>query len=104
MVFHRPALLYLYSFGDRTHVLLRSKKGKVDAAYLVTDDTHVKMRKKADGEVFEYYEAVLQKTEKLRYSFEVFLKEGKSLTLGPFERHHSGLTLPRGFSIESFTR
>lgn len=59
MVFYRFVFFYFYFFGDRIYVFLRSKKGKVDVVYLVIDDMYVKMWKKVDGEVFEYYEVVL---------------------------------------------
>jgi len=85
VAFHRPALLYLYSFAGRTHVLLRAKKRRISGVLLHADGRKIRMSRKATGEVFEYYEAVLPGQKKLEYSFEVFLNDGETLTLGPFE-------------------
>ncbi|NJF25617.1 glycoside hydrolase family 13 protein [Thermococcus sp. Bubb.Bath] len=84
-IFHSPSLLYLYSFAGRTYVLLRTKKRQVSEVFLHVDGREIRMRRKATGEVFEYYEVVLPGEEEVRYSFEVFLTDGGTLTLGPFD-------------------
>ncbi|NJE42949.1 alpha amylase N-terminal ig-like domain-containing protein [Thermococcus sp. GR6] len=91
--YHEPALAYLYSFADRTHVLLRTVKGKAISTYLITDE-RIEMRKKASDELFDYFEAVLPRTEELSYGFEIETGEG-TIEYGNFTAEPRELQVPR---------
>ncbi|WP_234394451.1 alpha amylase N-terminal ig-like domain-containing protein [Thermococcus piezophilus] len=92
-VYHEPALAYLYSFADRTHVLPRTVKGKAISTYLITDE-RIEMRKKASDELFDYFEAALPRTEELSYGFEIETGEG-TIEYGNFTAEPRELQVPR---------
>ncbi|NJE85968.1 alpha-glycosidase [Thermococcus sp. CX2] len=91
--YHEPALTYLYSFANRTHVLLRAVKGKAISTYLIADE-RIEMRKKASDEFFDYFEAVLPRTGELSYHFEIDTGEG-TIEYGNFTAEPRELQVPK---------
>ncbi|WP_297507628.1 alpha amylase N-terminal ig-like domain-containing protein [Thermococcus sp.] len=85
-LFHRPSLTYLYSFVDRTHVLLRARRGFLSSASLHIGYGEVDMSLKARDSLFEYWEAVVPgRSNEIEYSFSVETNSGARETLGPFK-------------------
>ncbi|WP_175059936.1 alpha amylase N-terminal ig-like domain-containing protein [Thermococcus sp. 2319x1] len=68
--YHYPSLVYAYSLGDSTYIRFRAMKGVAKGVFLISDQKY-EMRKKAQDELFEYFEAVLPRKEELEYYFEI---------------------------------
>ncbi|WP_088853603.1 glycoside hydrolase family 13 protein [Thermococcus pacificus] len=83
-IFHAPSTTYVYTIAGRTHVLLRGKHGVIKWAELKTGGETFRMRKKAESELFEYFEVVLPREGEIEYSFEILTLRGKTVELGPF--------------------
>ncbi len=92
--FHRPSITYLYSIDGRTHVLLRAKVGWVENALLLVEEEAIPMVRKAGDVLFEYFEAVVQGKGEIEYSFEVWTREGKTVTFGPFRARPHEIKAP----------
>ena len=92
-VLHVPSLLYLYTFSDRTHVLLRAKRGRVKEAMFVADG-RVPMRRKGKDSLFEYFEVVVPVGGRMEYSFEITMGDGETRYLGPFEAVPQRISAP----------
>ncbi len=94
-VYHSPALLYLYSFGGRTHFILRGKRNVIRSALLVVEGKEVRMHMKAYDEPFEYYETVLPGSGgEVEYSLLVERASGVVEEFGPFRAVPNELEAP----------
>lgn len=94
-VYHSPALLYLYSFGGRTHFILRGKRNAIRSALLVVNGEEVGMRRKAHDGLFEYYEAVFPgRRGEVEYYFLVERTSGVVEEIGPFRAVPNELEAP----------
>ncbi|WP_297067863.1 alpha amylase N-terminal ig-like domain-containing protein, partial [Thermococcus sp.] len=91
--FHIPSLLYLYTFSTRTHVLLRTKRGRVKGAALIANEK-VPMQRKGSDDLFDYFEVVVPAEKKMKYSFEAQMEDGRIGYLGPFEATPSEIDAP----------
>ncbi|NJE11687.1 glycoside hydrolase family 13 protein [Thermococcus sp. LS2] len=68
--YHYPSLIYAYSLGDLAYIRFRAIKGTVKRVFLISDQKY-EMRRKAQDDLFEYFEAVLPRKERLEYYFEI---------------------------------
>ena len=69
--YHYPSLIYAYSSGDSAYIRFRATKGTVKKVFLISDQRY-EMGRKAQDDLFEYFEAVLPRKEDLEYHFEIY--------------------------------
>lgn len=70
-LYHHPSLTYIYPFEKWLFIRFRALKGDLDAVFLLIDGERIKMRKKASDEVFDYYEAIIDRRDEVSYTFEL---------------------------------
>ncbi|WP_324734848.1 alpha amylase N-terminal ig-like domain-containing protein [Thermococcus sp. SY098] len=73
--YHSTSLIYVYSSEGATHIRLRAIKGAAKKVFLISDQKY-EMEKKAQDDLFEYFEAVLPGKDELEYYFQIHTADG----------------------------
>ncbi|WP_056934344.1 alpha amylase N-terminal ig-like domain-containing protein [Thermococcus barophilus] len=73
--YHSTSLIYVYSSEGATHIRLRAIKGAAKKVFLISDQKY-EMEKKAQDDLFEYFEAILPGKDELEYYFEIHTAAG----------------------------